>query len=104
MRRESTNGTRNRDFKGQLRLGSERKTSGINRKTIRGKIAKQVVGTSGGLRRMMDWTLWRGRPPPKRKKKLHTAGACNVRIEAPATRDSFAPFVGKRERERKNFG
>jgi hypothetical protein len=36
---------------------------------FRGKTAKQVVGTFGGLRRMMDWTLWRGRPPPKLKRK-----------------------------------
>jgi hypothetical protein len=34
------------------------------------KIAKQIVGTSSGLRRIRDWTLWRGRPLPKRKKKL----------------------------------
>jgi hypothetical protein len=37
---------------------------------FRGKIAKQVVGTSSGLRRMMDWSLWSGLPPLKRKKKL----------------------------------
>jgi hypothetical protein len=35
-----------------------------------GKIAKQVVGTSRRLRRIGIWRLWRGRPPPKRKKKL----------------------------------
>jgi hypothetical protein len=32
------------------------------------KIAKQVVGTSSGLQRIRKWTIWRGRPPPKRKK------------------------------------
>jgi hypothetical protein len=35
-----------------------------------GKITKQVVGTSRRLRRIGIWRLWRGRPPPKRKKKL----------------------------------
>jgi hypothetical protein len=33
------------------------------------KIAKQIAGASAGLRQDKDWTLWRGRPPPKRKKK-----------------------------------
>jgi hypothetical protein len=38
--------------------------------TFGGQIAKQVVGTSCRLRRMRIWTLWRGKPPPKRKKEL----------------------------------
>jgi hypothetical protein len=49
----------------QLRLRIE-KTSG---EIFRGKIAKQVVGTSSGLRRIRKWTLWSGQPHPKRKKK-----------------------------------
>jgi hypothetical protein len=32
------------------------------------KLAKQTAGSSVGLRQDKDWTLWRGRPPPKRKK------------------------------------
>jgi hypothetical protein len=48
-------------------------SGGTRKKTLyemyRGKIAKQVVKTSIGLLRMMDGTLWRGRPPPKRKKR-----------------------------------
>jgi hypothetical protein len=36
---------------------------------FRGKIAKQVVGTSRRLRRIRKWALWRGRPPPEPKKK-----------------------------------
>jgi hypothetical protein len=39
---------------------------------FRVKVAKQVVGTSRGLQRMKKWTLWRGRPPPKRKKRSCT--------------------------------
>jgi hypothetical protein len=38
---------------------------------FREKIMEQVVGTSSELRRRKKWTLWRGRPPPKRKKKQH---------------------------------
>jgi hypothetical protein len=37
---------------------------------FRGSIAGQVVGSPSGLRRIRNWTLWRERPPPKRKKKL----------------------------------
>jgi hypothetical protein len=39
---------------------------------FRREIAKHVVGTSSRLRRMVDWTLWRGWPPPKRKRRMHT--------------------------------
>jgi hypothetical protein len=39
-------------------------------KTFRLEIVKRAAGTSSGLGRIMNWTLWRGRPPPKRKKGL----------------------------------
>jgi hypothetical protein len=32
------------------------------------KFEKQIAGSSVGLRQGKDWTLWRGRPPQKRKK------------------------------------
>jgi hypothetical protein len=38
---------------------------------LREKIMKHVVETSSGLQQMRNWTLWRGRPPPKRKKEPH---------------------------------
>jgi hypothetical protein len=63
MRQEGTNGTRNRDFEKQLRLGSERTTSGIHKKTIGLEIVKRAVGISSRLRKIRNWTLWRGRPP-----------------------------------------
>jgi hypothetical protein len=72
MRREATNGTRNRDFKEQLRFGKLRKTRWVYRTTIGMKIVKQVVGTSSGLRRIRQWALCRDRPRPKRKKKSCT--------------------------------
>jgi hypothetical protein len=37
--------------------------------TFREKIMGHGVGISSELRRRKKWTLWRGRPPPKRKKK-----------------------------------
>jgi hypothetical protein len=39
---------------------------------FRGKIAKQVVGTPNGLRKIRKWTLWRGRPLPKRNERSCT--------------------------------
>jgi hypothetical protein len=68
MHLEGTNGTRNRDFKEQLCLGNERTTSRIYRKTIGLEIEKRAVRISSGMRKVTDWTLWRGRPPPKRKR------------------------------------
>jgi hypothetical protein len=49
-------------------LGSE----GTLRKILYGiygpKNTKQILKAPGRTRRIMEWTLWRGRPPPKRKK------------------------------------
>jgi hypothetical protein len=50
----------------QLRLRIEMTSNDIFGETT----AKRVVVTSRGLRRTRKWILWRGRPPPKRKKKL----------------------------------
>jgi hypothetical protein len=36
--------------------------------TVGMKIAKQMAGSSARKRSIKDWTLWRGRPPPKRLK------------------------------------
>jgi hypothetical protein len=30
---------------------------------------KRIVRSSTGLRKVSDWTLWRGQPPPKWKKR-----------------------------------
>jgi hypothetical protein len=51
--------------------------SGVTPKTIlyvifRGIIEKQGVRTSSGLPIIRKWALWRGRPPPKRKKRVCT--------------------------------
>jgi hypothetical protein len=54
----------------QPRLRSERTTSGTNRKTIELEVVKQATEMSTGLLKIRNRTLWRGRPPPKRKKNL----------------------------------
>jgi hypothetical protein len=47
---------------------NERTFSGIYRKTIGLEIVKRAVRISSGMLKIKDWTLWRGRAPPKRKK------------------------------------
>jgi hypothetical protein len=48
-----------------------------NREDLKGmieemmEIMKRAVGISSGLRRIRNWTLWRGRPPPKWKEITH---------------------------------
>jgi hypothetical protein len=41
----------------------------VFRKTIGIEFVKRANWTSSGLQRLMDRTLWRGRPPPKREKE-----------------------------------
>jgi hypothetical protein len=65
---QGKNGIKDRDTRRQLRLRIEKTSNDI----FRGKIAKQVVINSSGLRKIRKWTLWRGRPPPKRKKRSCT--------------------------------
>jgi hypothetical protein len=67
MCQEGTNWTRNRDVKEQLRLGNERKTRRINKKSTGLEIANRIARCTLGLKRIKDWTLRRGRSPPKRK-------------------------------------
>jgi hypothetical protein len=57
----------------RLHLKIERTADGrIFGKTYRLETAKRIAGSSVGLQKMRDWTLWRGRQPQKRKKRLHT--------------------------------
>jgi hypothetical protein len=70
MRQERTNASRKGGFKEQLRFGNVRKTRWVYRTNIGMKMVKQVVRTSSRLRKIRKWVLWRGRPPPKRKKEF----------------------------------
>jgi hypothetical protein len=54
----------------QLRFGSERTTNESYRKAIRLEPLKQAEKISSGLQNNKNWNLWRGRRPPKRKKRL----------------------------------
>jgi hypothetical protein len=57
----------------QLHLKIKWTSEQIDRKTLyetsREKIVKRAPGMSIGLRQGRNWTLWRGRPPPKQKRK-----------------------------------
>jgi hypothetical protein len=85
---ECSNGIRSRGVEEQVHLRKGRKTSksiggrrrrhqprlesmGNGNKFFGKTIHKASKLDSSGLQRMMDWTLWRGRPPPKRKKRPH---------------------------------
>jgi hypothetical protein len=56
----------------QLHLKIKRTSEEFDMKAFRLKITKQVVRISSGLWRMMEWTLWRGRPPLRRRKRGYT--------------------------------
>jgi hypothetical protein len=77
---------RDRDLKQQLRgnerinnsgisrplhLKIERTSEELDRKTFGLEFVKRAFGISNRIQRIKDWTLWRGRHPPKRKNKLH---------------------------------
>jgi hypothetical protein len=58
---------------GQLSLlGRGGPTYKILKMTLELEFLKRALGMSIGLQQMRNWTLWRGRPPPKRKKEPHT--------------------------------
>jgi hypothetical protein len=62
-------------------------------KTIGLQFGKLADGSSVALWKMRNWTLWRGRPPLKRKKSLHTKQEL-VMLK-------YRPPPHKRETERK---
>jgi hypothetical protein len=66
---ECNNDIRNRDTRRQLDQRKETTSCRIFRKTVEPEIEKRTIGSSTGLREMSGWTLWTGRPPPKRKNR-----------------------------------
>jgi hypothetical protein len=59
---------RKRNLK-KLRLESTGNLDTTFSKTTRLEIAKRISRCTVGMRKIRNWTLWRGRPPQKRKKK-----------------------------------
>jgi hypothetical protein len=56
----------------QSHLGSGGTLKMILHAIFRWKIMEGVVRTSSVLRKLRKWTLWKGRPPPKWKKRSST--------------------------------
>jgi hypothetical protein len=93
LRQEGNNVIRSQDVEEPLHLRKGRKTAnsigGWNRRqqprlksmengnkvfgiTIGLGFGKRAFGISSRTQGIRDWSLWRGQPPPKRRKKLHT--------------------------------
>jgi hypothetical protein len=51
----------------QPRLKIERTSEEFNRKAL----GLEFVKRANRMRKMRNWTLWRGGPSPKREKRLH---------------------------------
>jgi hypothetical protein len=56
----------------------------IFRKTRRLEMAKRTARATVEMQKMKDWTLWKIRPPPKRKNKLQIQDEPD-NVGAPAT-------------------
>jgi hypothetical protein len=57
----------------RLRLGSGGTHMKALYEIVSMKLAKQIAGSYVAFRKIKDWTLWRGRPPPKQlKSNWHT--------------------------------
>jgi hypothetical protein len=70
-KQEHKSGLRSRRL--TYRLQSRREFNKTLRKTYEKmtglEIAKQIAGSPVGLQNIKNWTLWKGWPPPKRKKE-----------------------------------
>jgi hypothetical protein len=66
---ECNSGIKDSGERWQLCLGSKRALNKTVRHTFGLEVAKQTVELSIRLQKMSDWTLWRGRPPPERKRQ-----------------------------------
>jgi hypothetical protein len=63
-------------LKGQLHSRKKKTFGRLGKKTIALQMVMEnrIVGSSIGLQDVGDWTFWKVRPPPKRKKAQETAG------------------------------
>jgi hypothetical protein len=70
---ECGNGRMDLDFKNQLRLRMRRTLSSNFRKPMQLDMANLIFGSTTGVKDVIYWTVWKVRPPPKRKKEVRTA-------------------------------
>jgi hypothetical protein len=64
---ERKNGTEDPDIRRLMRLKMESRLK-IDEKVFEPEVVKRATGMFNRLRKVRDWILWRGRPPPKRLK------------------------------------
>jgi hypothetical protein len=69
---ECNNGTKNKGLRELLCLGSKGNVNETFKETLGLEIAKRIAGSPIRIRKMSAWTLWRSRPPLKRKKRPTT--------------------------------
>jgi hypothetical protein len=77
-------GTRKKAIYEFVSMKIAQQTAEIFRKSRKLEVAKQTARSTVEMQKMKDWTLWRGRPPPKRKKKLQIQEEPD-NVGAPAT-------------------
>jgi hypothetical protein len=70
--RKTANNIGGRSGRQQRRLESMGNSIEVFGKAIGLQFRKRAARSSVMLRNTKNWTLWRGQPPPKRKKRLHT--------------------------------
>jgi hypothetical protein len=68
IRRRGNKETKIRDFEDQLLLGSKWEMNKTLRRGNERETTKKINTSPTRLQRSKHWTLWKGRPPPKRKK------------------------------------
>jgi hypothetical protein len=90
------NGIRDRGLKQQLRLGSKENFKEALERTIVFKIVKLAAGSSVRIKKMSVKTLWRSRPPSKRKKRLPTTGVLAMQEYRPLSEVLPAPSGERR--------
>jgi hypothetical protein len=70
---ECEEGRVGRDLKKRLRLWMKRTSDTCYRKPTKLEMANLIFGSTIELQGVNDWTFWKVRPPPKRKKELRIA-------------------------------
>jgi hypothetical protein len=70
---ECEDGGSDRDLKKRLRLRMRWTSDRCYRKPTKLEMANLIFGSTTGVQGANDWTFWKVRPPPKRKKELRTA-------------------------------
>jgi hypothetical protein len=65
-------GIRRRSRRQELSLGSKKTFYEALEQTHELEVVKRAVGISIGLRKVSDWTLWKGRPPRNERRDVQS--------------------------------